>query len=106
MPDMESDMHAGSPFGENPFRQKESTYGQDFVACRELCVRQPGYQAENLSPVAHGVRHAAIRKSFPAERTYFDNHPRLRSPPRITAFGGMSQKDTHRWQCAEFPEWL
>jgi hypothetical protein len=22
MPDMESDMHAGSPFGERPFRQK------------------------------------------------------------------------------------
>jgi hypothetical protein len=36
MPDMESDMHAGSPFGERPFRQKGPTDEEDFAACRDL----------------------------------------------------------------------
>jgi hypothetical protein len=72
--------------------RKDLQIEEDFAACRDLCALQPMYRAHILSPVAHGVRLAAIRKSFPAERTYFDNHPRL---PMITVFGGLAQKDTN-----------
>ena len=56
---------------------KDELAEEDFAACRDPFARKPKFSADILAPVAHQVRLAAIRKSFPAERTYFDNQSRL-----------------------------
>ena len=54
--------------------------GQDFAACRDLCACEPSVSACRLIGTSHKVR--LRRKSFPAEKTYFNNHPRLHSPQK------------------------
>jgi len=49
--------------------------GQDFVACRDQFAGNDTMQAAILSELR--TRFALRRKSFPAERTYSNNHSRL-----------------------------
>jgi hypothetical protein len=59
---------------------KDELAEEDFAACRDLCAWEPKFSADILAPVAHQVRLAAIRKSFPAERTYLNIRPNLLTP--------------------------
>lgn len=45
-------------WGSRGFRQVRSA-GQNFVACRDPCARQPKRRAEILQPIAHRVRFAS-----------------------------------------------
>ena len=63
---------------------KDELAEEDFAACRDLCGREPKFSADILAPVAHRVRLAAIRRSFPAERNYLNNQTRLLPIPGST----------------------
>jgi predicted transposase/invertase (TIGR01784 family) len=78
---------------------KDELAEEDFAACRDLCAREPKFSADILAPVAHKVRLAAIRKSFPADVLDIlatDEHGRQLNIEMQTSLpAGMSQRLTY-----------